>query len=266
MKAILMSVLGLLFSGSLAIATELKLVLKSDSLNYDNRTEFCDFIDHHEQSSALKSGLMKHYQQACVEKDRSWANDYLAIEEARSLAWSAAQSAKSQRVAQAFVDLGNQLYFALRTLFKEKLELFSTNEAQYHRADLVASHQVARKSLDTILDEMIVSRDLFYELTKKRVLDCNIYGTDCYTASRQDVIYEAFLGLGGKIYFLLQDILNYKLDRSMELPSFEAHLRNLARQNRNLTHAIEYPNPTAALIAVRNIDFITNQIWSDIKQ
>ncbi len=150
---------------------------------------------------------------------------------------------------------------------KEKLELFPSNAAQYHRADLVASHQVAGNTLHTILEEMIVSRDLFYELTKKRVHDCNIYDTDCYNASRQDVIYEAFLGLGGKIYFLLQDILNNELDRSMELPRvFESHLRNLARQNRNLSHAIVYPNPTAALIAVRNIDSITNHIWSELKQ
>ena len=266
MKAILMSVLGLLFSGSLAIATESRLVLKSDRLNFDNRTEFCDFIDHHEQSSALKSGLMKHYQQACVEKDRSWANDYLAIEEARSLAWSAAQSAKSQKVAQAFADLGNQLFFALRTLFKEELELFSRNEAQYHRADLVASPLVAGNTLRDVLYEMIASKDLLFELSAMDANNCNSNGTDCYTASRQDVISKAFLGLGGKIYFILQDLLNYKLDGSMELPSFEAHLRNLARQNRNLTHAIEYPNPTAALIAVRNIDFITNHIWSDIKK
>jgi hypothetical protein len=60
--------------------------------------------------------------------------------------------------------------------------------------------------------------------------------------------------MNGQVYHLLQLVRNYELDKNLVLPNeFSKYSSILKWQNRNLNDAIENSNPTAAMIAVRNL-------------
>jgi hypothetical protein len=103
-------------------------------------------------------------------------------------------------------------------------------------------------SKDTeLLYELMDARDNAYRLTKLRENDCAPDGADCYTVDKQKEVYGGYLGLSGKVYLILEDRLNSKLNSD----DLEQAVNAIKKVNEGLARALK--KQIGAVAAVKAI-------------